>query len=146
MSFIIANHFYVYCYLRSKISQAAESGTPYYVGKGKGRRCFKPHLYTHVPKDKLNIIFVAEGLSEKTAQDLEIIHIKFCRRKDINTGILLNRTDGGEGSSGCKPSEATKKKLSMARKGKPGFIPTEATKKKMSMSHKSQIPWNKGKT
>jgi hypothetical protein len=56
-------------------------------------------------------------------------------RKDLGTGILHNRTDGGDGSSGWVPSEETKRKISEAHKGNTymlGKTHSEETKRKMS--------------
>lgn len=88
MAFIIADNFYIYYYLRSKSSQTADVRTPYYVGKGGG--AYMKH-YAKVPKDRINIVFVAEGLSEQTAFELETIHIKFWGRKDLRT-VATKRT------------------------------------------------------
>ena len=49
---------YTYAYLR-------EDGTPYYIGKGSGRRRFNPHLRRNgksvpVPSDPENIIVLKE--------------------------------------------------------------------------------------
>ena len=50
--------FYVYAYLR-------EDGTPYYLGKGKGKRLNAPHKKNiYVPKDKSRIIVLEKHLSE----------------------------------------------------------------------------------
>ena len=61
-------------------------------------------------------------------------------RKDLGTGILHNRTDGGEGMSGFIFSEESKRKISEANKN-----PSKETRKKMSEAQKGKIPWNKGK-
>jgi hypothetical protein len=87
--------FYVYLYLR-------EDGTPYYVGKGKNKRAWEKHN-VNIPKDNQRIKFVATKLLEKEAFMLEIRLIQMYGRKDNNTGILRNITDGGEGSSGREP-------------------------------------------
>lgn len=92
--------YYVYLYLRSKDSDTASKGTPYYVGKGRKNRAFVKHTSGPVPKDKANIVFVATCLSDKEAKDLEIKLITEHGRKDLGNGILNNQTNGGEGTSG----------------------------------------------
>lgn len=105
--------FYVYMYIRNKDSATGAIGTPYYVGKGCGDRAYVKH-YAPVPADPANIVFVKQNLSEQKAFDLEIELIAKYGRKDLNTGILHNRTDGGDGIS--NPSHDTRKKLAQAKR------------------------------
>jgi len=123
-------YYYTYAYLR-------EDKTPYYIGKGKGNRAYKKHRKgIGVPKDKSRIIFLKQNLTEEEAFRHEIYMIAVFGRKDLETGILRNKTYGGDGISGYVFSEETKKKLSEAHKGK---THSEESKRKMSEV-------NKGKT
>jgi hypothetical protein len=126
--------YYVYAYLRSTDSESGAAGTPYYIGKGIGKRAFKRHHRIPVPKDKSKIVFLECDLSNVGACALERRYIRWYGRKDINTGILLNRTDGGEGTGGYRHNEKTKDKLSNIFKDKkrPNF--SEEHKRKISQS------------
>lgn len=82
-------NYYVYAYISSK-------GIPYYIGKGKDKRAVEKHHVT-VPRDRSKIIFLETNLTEIGALALERRYIKWYGRKDIGTGILHNKTDGGDG-------------------------------------------------
>ena len=121
--------FYTYAYLR-------EDRTPYYIGKGTGKRLHnKGRKDIRPPKDKSRVIFLKKNLIEEEAFKHEIYMIAVFGRKDLGTGILHNRTDGGDGSSGVVVSEETKRKMSKARKGK-SF--SEEHKRKISEAKKNQ--------
>jgi len=101
--------FYIYAYLR-------KDGSPYYVGKGKNYRAYSPVHTVGVPKDKNRIVFWHSELHEQDAFDLEIFYIQLFGRK-VDGGILRNMTLGGQGASGKKTSEKTKKLISARNKG-----------------------------
>lgn len=103
--------YYTYAYLR-------EDGTPYYIGKGSGRRIYvntgKP---CKKPKDKSRIIFLKQNLTEEESFKHEVYMISILGRRDLGTGILHNKSDGGEGSSGAIRSEETRQKISKKLSG-----------------------------
>ena len=120
------SEYYVYLYIRSKDSVTAKLGTPYYVGKGFTDRAWvehrnlKEHKGVWTPKDNSHIVIVSDGLTEFGAFALERRLIRWYGRKDLGTGILHNRTDGGEGASGIsKPkwTDEQKHRASVARSG-----------------------------
>lgn len=94
------NIYYVYAYIREYDSDVAEKGTPYYIGKGKGKRAWSTNRRINLPINKDNIIILHENLSEEEAFKREIEYIAIYGRVDNGTGILRNLTNGGEGTSG----------------------------------------------
>jgi len=121
--------YYTYAYLR-------EDRTPYYIGKGKEDRIYSTCRRNTPPKDKSRIIFLKQNLTEAEAFKHEIYMIAVFGRKDLGTGILRNRTDGGEGVSGRITSKESKRKISEANIGK---TLSEEHKRKMSEAQKGKI-------
>jgi hypothetical protein len=105
------NIYYIYSYLR-------EDNSPYYIGKGKEGRAFtKGCKEIKPPKDKTKIKIIKENLTEQDAFDLEILYILMFGRKDLDTGILRNKTDGGDGTSGYIVLPEERKRRSERMKG-----------------------------
>ncbi len=128
------NKFYIYEHIR------LDTNTVFYVGKGKGDRSHSKsnrNQYWHnvVNKHGYSVNIIQEKLTEQEAFDLEIELIAHYGRLGINTGILINMTDGGEGISGMIHSSKTRNKMSKSQKGR-GF--SEESKKKMSESQKDK--------
>jgi hypothetical protein len=128
-------YYYTYAYLR-------EDRTPYYIGKGKGRRVYLKHQKgISVPKDKSRIIFLKQNLTEEEAFKHEIYMIAVLGRKDLGTGILRNKTDGGEGPSGAVRSEEQRKNVSEGKKGK---SQTKEHSENMGKARRGGKWWNDG--
>lgn len=104
----MTNTYYTYMWLR-------EDGTPYYIGKGHsnylhGRgRAFRR---TSPPEER---ILIQEFPDEQSAFVAERFFIAYYGRKDVGTGILRNRADGGEGMA--NPSQSTRRKLASSKLG-----------------------------
>lgn len=115
------NTYYVYLHRNPTTNKI------FYVGKGTGNRVNtksnRGKFYINYVKKHGNPIveIIEKDLSNEQAIELEKYYIKYYGRRDLNTGILVNCTDGGEGCEGLKHSEDTKKKMSENRKGIPSF-------------------------
>lgn len=149
--------YYTYAYLR-------KDRTPYYIGKGKKKsgkyysRTTAFHENVSIPtKDR--ILILKEFEAEFDAYKHEMYMIFILGRKDIGTGILHNRTSGGEGSNGMSEyarqinsethknkvlSEETKRKISETRK-KRGYKCREEQKQKYSQMFAGKGNPNYGK-
>jgi hypothetical protein len=121
-------HYYIYAYLR-------KDGTPYYIGKGKDDRAWEQHRINnkgvHTPA-KSYIIILESNLTELGALALERRMIRWYGRKDLDTGILHNRTNGGEGTAGMIFTEDHKSKISNALKGIKRLPQSEERKRQVS--------------
>lgn len=100
--------FYTYIHFRK------DSGLPFYIGKGKGNRLFtKTKRNTHWKNIANKHGFKAEICSQWNTENEALEHEKFLIACFKDIGIpLTNMTDGGEGTSGWKPSESWRKKRS----------------------------------
>ena len=138
------NRFYTYAYL-------CEDKTPYYIGKGEGNRAYSKNHTVEVPS-KEYILFLKTNLSEENAFKHEIYLIGIFGRKDLKTGILENKTDGGDNPprqyrESYTPYERTseikaKQSKSAHKKGRPGKQSIEEIERKKESMKKV---WAEGK-
>ena len=120
---------------------------PVYVGKGKDDRvfCSSIELQKKNPDLKLSSMIILSGIKESCAFCYESFLISLIGRKDLYTGPLLNKTDGGDGLSGHIFSEEHRTNIGKKSRGR---AHTEATKQKMrekklgikfSLEHKRKL-------
>ena len=131
--------YYVYAYLRTS------DLTPYYIGKGKNGRAWDKNHTVIIPKNKSRIVILESNLTVVGALALERRMIRWYGRKDLGTGILRNKTDGGDGNPGRKMTSDHKLKINNGRKNKvitPEFRKLMSDIKKgtkFSAEHKSNL-------
>ena len=76
------NQYYIYSYLREDFS-------PYYIGKGSGKRAYtKGPKEVKPPRDKSRVRILKANLTEEEAFLLEKLYILMFGRIDLGTGIL----------------------------------------------------------
>ena len=133
------NKFYTYAYLRV-------DGTPYYIGKGQGNRCYgKGGRNCNTPKDKLRILILKKNLTEEEAFKHEIYMIAVYGKKCDGTGILMNIADGGNappiisGNQHHMKTEEYKKRVGDKLRGRPKGKPAWNKGEKMNEAYKERI-------
>ena len=142
----LGNVFYVYIYYHPI------TNIPFYVGKGKDDRAWfhlksKSHTFFIRTINKIRkeyncepiIKIYDDNLSEPEAFELEMKLIKKYGRRNNGSGILINLTNGGEGTSGILITEATRNKLKNRIPWNKGIPMSEEQKKKLYESHKGKI-------
>jgi len=151
MSYENRDKYYVYVYLRV-------DGTPYYIGKGQGKRAWtKGKGEVYPPVDKSLVKIIAHKLWENEAFALEEKLILQYGRKDLGTGILRNQSNGGEGAKKPYKKVAWNKGLTKAdprvaknaeniRKGMKAYKRTEEHQQHINESLKGRKPSFAGRT
>lgn len=138
------SNFYVYIHVKPN------DGEIFYVGKGKGYRVYSKHGRNKfwkniVNKYGLDIFILENNLTEEEAFELEEKYIESIGRRDLNTGTLVNMTNGGEGMMGRKLSEEHRQKISETLTGHRHpeetrqKISKARTGRKLSEEHKCKI-------
>lgn len=96
-----------------------------------------------ISKTEYEVEILLESDDYEFIKKREIEFIALYGRRDLGTGILVNLTDGGEGTIGVIVSEEKRQKLREANIGKKA---SEETKQKLRDSNKNRVrnyPWSK---
>jgi hypothetical protein len=126
---------YVYRHIR------LDKNEPFYIGIGsdsdgkykraKSKDGRNNHWHNIIACTDYKVQILFDDLTWEDAIKKEIELVALYGRRDLGLGTLVNLTNGGDGSVGCKPNEDTKQKISDKNKGKKA---SEETRKKMSES------------
>ena len=110
-------------------------GKTFYIGIGKSENRAFDYLRRsdfwkrYANKYGVSTEILTKGISFDRAKELEVLLISEYGRKDLGTGVLVNMTDGGDGSINLVVSEETRIKMSKSHKGKKF---TKETRRKLS--------------
>ena len=122
--------FYTYMWLR-------EDGTPYYVGKGVGKRAYVEHyrrgnVTLYPPPIGRMVFYIAKDEDESFENEVALIW--YYGRKDLGTGCLRNMSNGGEKPP--RPTQEAHRKASLSMTGrKQPAISARMLGKKYALGH-----------
>lgn len=132
--------YYTYMHTRN------DTGRPFYIGKGTARRAWddRPskrgaHWANVVKKHGHQVHILARWDTEQEALQHEVFLIDTMRHMGIE---IVNKSDGGEGTSGYKWSEESRKKLSAIQRvnnlgsGNPMFGRSHSEEARLKQSEK----------
>ena len=139
---------YVYRHIR------IDKNEPFYIGIG----CDSGGLYKRAydfyscrrsivwnkiyNKTEISVDILVDEITYQQAQEKEVEFIKLYGRKDIGTGILTNKTDGGDALPGLVFTESHRKKLSDKAKSRPPQ--SEELRNRFIKARVGKSSWNKG--
>ena len=111
---------YVYRHRRSDTNQI------FYVGIGRAKNYSRSYVKTNrsdfwnniINKTNYSVEIIANNLSWCDACELECLLISEYGRKDLKLGLLVNMTNGGDGSTGVKQTKESIQKRIIANTGK----------------------------
>lgn len=135
----------IYCYIDKKDNQIVYVGKDSNIDKNKRhRKHFSPSKYDAQPINRIlqnnpdrytyQVLWEIDDCTDNHLNQMEIYYIK-------KYGPQFNFTEGGDGMSGFKHSEESRKKISESLKGKKSYEMTEEIKKKISESLKGKKPY-----
>jgi hypothetical protein len=128
---------YVYRHIR------LDKNEPFYIGIGndsnyrraKSKDNRNKDWHTVVDNCQFDIEILVDNIDYEFAKKKEKEFVRLYGRLDLGTGILVNRTDGGQGNVNW--SEENRKKLGERQRGKKA---SEETRRRLSESHKGYKP------
>lgn len=99
-----------------------DKNEPFYIGIGQEKRAYTKRerneiWYRIVDKTDYEVEILFDDLSWEQAVEKEKEFISLYGRKNNNTGILANMTDGGEGSPNTVVSQKTRRIKSLQTRG-----------------------------
>lgn len=114
------------------------NGEVFYIGIGSKSRAYSKKRrntfwYNITNKYEYEVQILKKDLSLKEACELEIILIDYYGRRNLGLGLLVNLTNGGEGSEGYKHTEEAILKIKEFKQNI-----SEYTKQLMSVSAKNR--------
>lgn len=117
------------------------TGVPFYIGKGMGNRAYeiraarrsKEFIAIH-SQGGCTVEIVNDFILESQAHAHEMELIEQYGRREFG-GLLVNKTDGGEGCGGAVPSEETRAKIGLGNRGK---VYSEETRAKIGLASKGR--------
>ena len=123
------------------------NGSPFYVGKGKGRRAYdvtsRSKAFTEVHARGGCSVEISDWFlheSQALADEMELIE-RYGRQE--YGGLLVNKTDGGDGATGCSPSAETRAKISFAKRSLSesgrANLSEALSGRKLSQAHRAKI-------
>lgn len=135
----------IYCYIDKKDNQIVYVGKDSNIDKNKRhRKHFSPSKYDAQPINRIlqnnpdrytyQVLWEIDDCTDNHLNQMEIFYIK-------KYDPQFNFTEGGDGMSGFKHSEESRKKISESLKGKKSYEMTEEIKKKISESLKGKKPY-----